>query len=604
MPIAQDNRILIHRLGLLRIVIVLVFLGMGLKLWHLMIVRHQHFEELAQHNQIRTVPLVAPRGPILDREGRVLADSISAFNLLLYRDEAPDLVESERFLVERLGVDRETYRERLGEAVGYLSFRPLLVKENLSMEEMALVLSHRAEHPEFKLVEQPRRLYRYGELAAHVFGYVGEVSRAELDSGEYSYLKAGDVVGKAGIERVYNRRLTGADGHSRGLVNSFGKVLGELSRVDPRSGEALRLTLDLDLQRVAEEELTDRPGAVLAIDPRTGHVLALASRPAFDPNAFAVRITRRQWLELTENPDHPLQNRAIQNTFSPGSIFKLVMAMAGLELGVIDANTSFYCNGAVILYGHRFRCWREGGHGFMRLPEAIQQSCNVYFYLLGQRLGIENIAAFSRKLGLGNPTGIDLRGEAAGLVPSPDWKRRMTGQPWYPGETISVAIGQGPVNVTPAQLARAVGALATGRVPRLTLVDDGGDGRATAPALGFSAENLRVVRQGMWKAVNEWGTGRSARVEHFDVCGKTGTAQTISRQALERLSEKERERFEPNAWFVGFAPREEPEIVVVVIVQRGGSGGGEAAPIAGKILAEYYRKHRADSVPLQLVSTG
>jgi penicillin-binding protein 2 len=603
MPIAQDNRVLIHRLGLLRIGIVLVFLALGLKVWHVMIVRHDHFQELARRNQVRTVPLVAPRGPILDREGRVLADSISSFNLLLYRDEAPDLAESERFLVERLGVDRETYRERLGEAVGYLSFRPLLVKEDLSMEEIALVLSHQAEHPELKLIEQPRRLYRYGELAAHVFGYVGEVSRAELESGEFSYLRAGDVVGKAGIERVYNRHLTGVDGYSRGLVNNFGKVLGELSRVEPRAGETLRLTLDLDLQRIAEEELIDRPGAVLAIDPRTGHVLALASRPAFDPNLFAVRITRRQWLELTENPDHPLQNRTIQNTFSPGSIFKLVMALAGLELGVVNAETPVYCNGAVVLYGHRFRCWREGGHGFMRMSEAIQQSCNVYFYLLGQKLGIESIAEFSRRLGLGQPTGIDLRGEAAGLVPSPDWKRRVTGQPWYAGETISVAIGQGPVNVTPAQLARAVGAVATGLVPQLKLVDNGPGSGEAPPALGFSPGNLGAVRDGMWKVVNAWGTGRSAQVEDFDVCGKTGTAQTISRQARERLPEEERGRFESNAWFVGFAPRDNPEIVVVVIVQRGGSGGGQAAPIAGKILAEYHRKLKgAAPSPLRLVS--
>ncbi len=603
MPIAQDNRVLIHRLGLLRIGIVLVFLALGLKVWHVMIVRHDHFQELARRNQVRTVPLVAPRGPILDREGRVLADSISSFNLLLYRDEAPDLAESERFLVERLEVDRETYRERLGEAVGYLSFRPLLVKENLSMEEIALVLSHQAEHPELKLIEQPRRLYRYGELAAHVFGYVGEVSRAELESGEFSYLKAGDVVGKAGIERAYNRHLSGVDGYSRGLVNNFGKVLGELSRVEPRAGETLHLTLDLDLQRIAEEELIDRPGAVLAIDPRTGHVLALASRPAFDPNQFATRITRRQWLELTENPDHPLQNRIIQNTFSPGSIFKLVMALAGLELGVVNAETPVYCNGAVVLYGHRFRCWREGGHGFMRMPEAIQQSCNVYFYLLGQKLGIESIAEFSRRLGLGQPTGIDLRGEAAGLVPSPDWKRRVTGQPWYAGETISVAIGQGPVNVTPAQLARAVGALATGLVPQLKLVDNGPGSGEAPPGLGFSPGNLGTVRDGMWKAVNAWGTGRSARVEDFDVCGKTGTAQTISRQARERLPEEERGRFESNAWFVGFAPRDKPEIVVVVIVQRGGSGGGQAAPIAGKVLAEYHRKLKGEAPsPLRLVS--
>jgi penicillin-binding protein 2 len=596
MPIFQDNRVIAHRLGLARLLIALVFLGLCLKLWHLMVIRFDHYRELAEKNQVRTIPLMAPRGPVLDRDGRVLVENINSFNLFLYREEVSDLEDTKEFVVNELDVDPEHFQERLDEASGYPDFRPLLIKENLSMDEVARLLSHQSERPELKIFEQPRRLYRYGQLAAHVLGFVGEVSRAELDLDQFKDLKPGDVVGKTGIERVYNRRLTGTDGFSRVLVNSAGKALQELARNDPQPGAELRLTLDLDLQRVAEEELGDQPGAVIALDPRNGDVLVLASRPAFDPNWFATRITEKQWEELTSNPDNPLQNRAIQNAFSPGSIFKVVMALGGLEAGIVTPQTSVYCNGGVELYGHYFHCWKAGGHGFVHLSEAIQHSCNTYFYLLGQKMGIDRIAEFARRIGLGVPTGIDLPGEISGLVPSSAWKERTTGHPWYAGETISVAIGQGQLNVTPAQLARAIGAVATGRVPKLKLVDDQSDGSDARP-VGFSLENLQAVRNAMWKVVNEYGTGREARVANFDVCGKTGTAQTISRQTREKLSEEEQAKYEPNAWFVGFAPREDPEIVVAVIVQRGGSGGSGAAPIAGRVLQAYYRKYKSQPVP-------
>jgi penicillin-binding protein 2 len=330
MPIFQDNRVIAHRLGLARLLIALIFLGLCLKLWHLMVIRFDHYRELAEKNQVRTIPLMAPRGPVLDRDGRVLVENINSFNLFLYREEVSDLEDTKEFVVNELDVDPEHFQERLDEASGYPDFRPLLIKENLSMDEVARLLSHQSERPELKIFEQPRRLYRYGQLAAHVLGFVGEVSRAELDLDQFKDLKPGDVVGKTGIERVYNRRLTGTDGFSRVLVNSAGKALQELARNDPRPGAELRLTLDLDLQRVAEEELGDQPGAVIALDPRNGDVLVLASRPAFDPNWFATRITEKQWEELTSNPDNPLQNRAIQNAFSPGSIFKVVMALGGL----------------------------------------------------------------------------------------------------------------------------------------------------------------------------------------------------------------------------------------------------------------------------------
>ncbi len=318
-------------------------------------------------------------------------------------------------------------------------------------------------------------------------------------------------IGQFGVERTYNRTLTGRDGRRRVQVDSRGKILHDLEQIDPIRGEDLTLTLDLDLQATAENQLGEDAGAVIAFDARSGEILVMASRPAFDPNQFAIRMTQKEWDRLLENPDHPLQNRTIQNTFSPGSTFKIIMALAGLESGIIDTETTVTCNGGVDLYGHRFHCWKEGGHGEVTLREAIQHSCNTYFYLLGQKLGIQEIARFSRTLGLGVPAGIDLLGEASGLVPSEEWKRQVRGEPWYAGETISLAIGQGPILVTPIQLARAMGIIATGRSPRLHLLkgdsqEGPGPGRELLSPV-FAPENLQAIRDAMWSVVNEGGTG-------------------------------------------------------------------------------------------------
>jgi penicillin-binding protein 2 len=511
--------------------------------------------------------------------------------------------ETIRFLVEGIGIEREALAERLRDAQDYPGFRPLLIKEGLELDSMAYLLAHQAERPELRTFQQPMRYYRHGQLAAHLLGYVGEISQRELDNPRLSDHKPGDIIGKAGIERIHNERVTGEDGFRRALVTSHGQTLEDVGRMPPKSGSELTLTIDLDLQTIADEELGGRAGGVVAIDPRNGEVLVLASGPSFDPNLFASGISSAQWKELVEDPNDPLQNRVVQNTFSPGSIFKVIMALAGLETGVVDSSTSVYCRGAAVIYGRPFRCWRAGGHGHVRLEEAIQHSCNVYFYLMGRKMGIDAIAKYGHMVGLGSKTGVDLPGEVAGIMPSPEWKRETLGQPWYDGETISVSIGQGAVDVTPIQLARAIGIVATGKSPQLHLTRDADlevPVKLPSSAPQFSAENLAVVRQGMWRSVNDGGTGRGARVPGFSVCGKTGTAQTISREALERLPEEERARFEPNAWFVGFAPKESPEIVVAVIVQGGGSGGSKAAPLAGKIFQKYYDKNRKPEQLLQV----
>ena len=595
MPIYQDNRELLQRLRWLQIVLVLVFIGLFAKLWSLTVLDFELYKNLAERNLVRTIPELAPRGLIYDREGRVLVDNVYGFNLLLFRDEIQNINETLHFLINGLGLDREAIQERLKDTGIYDIYRAIVLKENLTMEETAYLLARQSEHPELGILKQPRRIYRYGILAAHVAGYVGEVSREQLEQSEFRENRSGDIVGQFGVERTYDKSLTGLDGRRRVLVDSRGKFLQDLDRVDPVRGEELTLTIDLDLQAEAESRLGDDTGAVIAFDPHTGEILAMASRPAFDPNQFALRITQKEWEQLLDNPDTPLQNRTIQSTFSPGSTFKIIMALAGLEKGIIDSETSVYCGGSVDLYGNRFHCWKAGGHGHVTLQEAIQHSCNVYFYLLGQKLGIQEIASFSRRLGLGNSMGIDLLGEALGLVPSEEWKREVRGEPWYAGETISVAIGQGPLLVTPAQLARAVGIVATGKTPKLHLVKTESPNtpeQGLFPTHDFSPKNLEMIRDAMWSSVNEGGTGRAAQVAGFEVAGKTGTAQTISLATRETLSAEEAKQFESNAWFVGFAPRENPEIVVAVIVQRGGSGGSGAAPIAREILRVYYEKHK------------
>jgi penicillin-binding protein 2 len=508
-----------------------------------------------------------------------------------------DLDATLQFLMDGLDITEEVLRERLKAAGSYSIFQPVVLKENLSMEETAYLLARQSEHPEVEILTQPRRIYRYGSLAAHVAGYVGEVSPAQLQEPGFRESRAGDIVGQFGVERTYNQSLTGRDGRRRVQVDSRGRILHDLEQIDPIRGEDLTLTLDLDLQATAENLLGEDAGAVIAFDARSGEILVMASGPTFDPNQFAIRISENEWDQLLDNPDHPLQNRTVQNTFSPGSTFKIILALAGLELGIIDAETTVTCNGSVDLHGHRFHCWKEGGHGEVNLREAIQHSCNTYFYLLGQKLGLQQIAHFARQLGLGVPVGIDLLGEASGLVPSEEWKRQVRGEPWYPGETISLAIGQGPILVTPIQLARAIGIIATGRSPRLHLLKGESQQGSTAGleliSPVFAPENLQTIRDAMWSVVNEGGTGQGARLANYQVAGKTGTAQTISLSTREELSESELENLEDNAWFVGFAPRDNPEIIVAVIVQRGGSGGSAAAPLAREIFRLYHAKYKS-----------
>lgn len=590
MALFQDNRPLVLRLKVLQAIFcgfILLLIG---RTWQLSILDFEHYDKLARNNRIRTVPLIAPRGLIRDRDGRILADNTHAAKLLLYREDIEDRQSTLEFLAAGLNVDISDVEKTIAEADNVGPFQPIHIRSNLSIEEVAFFMSRRSNHPEIRITQEPRRIYPYGDLAAHVLGYIGEVTEKQLSTTEFRDAERGDLVGKYGVERSYNPSLTGQDGAISVLVDSRGRPIEEVPRTEPVAGEELQLTLDLDLQQAAEEALGDRAGAVVALDPRSGEVLAMASRPTFDPNSFSLGIPEEEWQRLITDPGAPFHNKAIQSALPPGSTFKVFLAQAGLEEGLIDPGTRIFCKGWTNYYGRVFRCNRASGHGSLSVREAIQRSCNVFFYELGQRLGIDRITTISRRFGLGRKSGLDLHGEAEGIAPSRKWKRAHKGEPWYEGDTISISIGQGLIAMTPHQIARAFGILARGNSPAPHLLKgrqpppSEREGRAPDP------EVSRLVREGMWRAVNNWGTARAALVKGFDVCGKTGTAQLIGRKTREKLADPEDAQFADNAWFAGFAPRDDAEIVVVVIVQRGGSGGAQAAPIAGRVFDKYYQK--------------
>ncbi len=602
MAIFQNNRDPIERLYWLGWAFFVIVLVLFSRLWYLSVASFDHYEEIARRNHIRTVPVLAARGPIVDRNGRILVENTYGFDLVLFREEEPGLDRTLKFLSEALRVSRAELEERLLEASHYSLYQPVVVSQGLRLDQISFLMARQSDHPLLDIVERPRRFYPHGKLAAHVLGYVGEISSDELSRPGFEAHRAGDVIGKSGIERIGNRDLAGRNGIRRIRVDSQGRAFEELDPIPARAGEGLQLTIDLDIQRAAEDALEGYTGAVVVLDPGSGEILAMASRPTFDPNEFATRISTSRWEELTAHPGRPFQNRSIQNGFPPGSVFKIVMALAGLESHLIDSRQRVFCTGSQRLFGHDFGCGAGGGHGWVDLEVALQYSCNIYFYQLGRNLGIDRIQAFARQFGLGEKTGIDLPGEIKGLVPSREWKRRVRGTPWYPGETISVSIGQGPILATPLQMAVAVGAVATGRLVQPHLRQPAPGDRPGEPPLLFAPEQLEEIRTGLWRAVNQSGTSQHARVEGFEVAGKTGTVQTIGRSSRERLGSARAGRFRSTAWFVGYAPVGDPQVVVSVILEQAGSGGATAAPVAREILDAFHSRDTPSDISFPVMA--
>jgi penicillin-binding protein 2 len=591
--IYEDLSLILRRVRIAFIVVGILFALLLAYYWKIQVLDHQKYWRMSEANRLRERALPAPRGVITDRSGRIiLADNAAGFKVSIIRENIKDYARTCRDVARLLGISEDDLKARIDRYRDTAAFEPVVVKDGLTTEEVARIEARRSDFPELEVGVEPRRAYPFGSSMAHVLGYLQEISPDEIRSGSGRDRRMGDMIGRTGIERQYEESLRGVDGRLLEVVDSFGRSRGEIAREEPKRGGSVRLTLDFDLQKKAEEVLEGKEGAVVVLDPKSGDILALASYPNFDPARFINRFTPEEWMSLVGDPSFPLENRALRGLYSPGSIFKIVMAVAGLDAGFVNPETSYFCSGAQMIYGAVRSCWFKPGHGSMNLTNAIRNSCNIYFYNLGRRMGIVPIASYARMLGFGRKTGIDIPGEKEGLVPDPDWKQKTTGAVWYRGETISVAIGQGPLLVTPLQIAEMTACVANRGipvVPRLAAAE--GAPGTFGQRIPLRTESFESVIRGMWMSVNAGGTGHGARVEGFDVCGKTGSTELISKETAEKLAQRGQKVPKTHSWFSGFAPMSDPKIVVTVLVEFGGGGGTAAAPLAGQIFDLYRKKY-------------
>jgi penicillin-binding protein 2 len=582
------------------------FLVLATAFWYFQIARHQQFLEMAENNHQRALPLAAPRGVLFDRSGTVLVENRFAFNVSIVREQTNDLDRTAQAVSQLTRAPIDAIVDALERNKRLPPYRPIVVLRDATEAQIAAVAAHRLELPGVIVEKVPTRRYPTNSMAAHLLGYVGEVTDAQLARPEYREVQGGAVVGQAGVEKTYNPLLMGADGARHVIVNSRGREIDVLGEEEPVEGRRLQLTIDGDVQRAAEEAFRHYGlrGAAIALAPASGEVLALASLPAYDPNAFAAGISRAEWNGLLTDPLRPLNNRAIQGRYSPGSTFKIPVAVAGLQEGVVTPETRVFCGGGATFYGRYFKCHKAGGHGSVSMREAIEKSCNVYFYTLGNLLGVDRIHKWATALGLGEMSGIDLPHETQGIMPSTAWKKQRTGEKWYAGETISVSIGQGQVSVTPISLAVLMASVANGGtriVPHLVRAVDNGKGWEQLPPptgqrdLGIDPEHVKVVREGLWMVVNGAGTGARGRIVGYDVGGKTGTAQVISNQGKARARGTDRD-LRDHGWFVFFAPAQKPTIAGVIFGEHA-EHGATAAPIAKFMMETWFAKQEGRPLP-------
>jgi penicillin-binding protein 2 len=601
----EDRRRVTIRLSILQYVITVTFSVLAVSFWVLQVVQHAKFEEMAENNHQRTLALRAPRGLVLDRDGKILVDNRGSYSISIVREHTKDLNRTIRLLAAVLGLDEAGVRTIVDRHRREPTYRPIMIVQDATLAQVAAVKARRLdfELPDIVVEQVPTR--RYPEtMAAHLFGYVGEVNDAQVS--ESDGLKSGDIVGQAGVEKVYNALLMGTDGAKRVVVNSVGREIRTLEEDEPTEGKRLQLTIDADVQKAVEDgfKAAGFNGASVVLDPFSGDVLAFTSVPAYDPNAFAAGIDRATWASLNSDELKPLQDRAIQGRYSPGSTFKMAVALAALEEGIITPDFHAHCVGSATFYGRPFKCWKKGGHGSINLRHAIEQSCDVYFYTVANMVGIDKINKWATALGLGVKSGIDLPNEVQGLVPSTEWKREKMHEKWYAGETISVGIGQGQVSVTPVSMAVYMATLANGgtRVtPHLLKAVDDGQGWKPVPPpppqskLDVDPQKLQAIRDGLWMVVNAGGTGGRARITGKDVAGKTGTAQVISNQGRVAASKSNKD-LRDNGWFLFFAPRDKPEIAGVVFLEHG-IHGPNAASVAHHILDTFFAKKDGRALP-------
>jgi len=600
----EDRRRATIRLTILQYTIIAIFSTLAIGFWVMQVVEHAQFEEMAENNHQRTLALRAPRGIVFDRDLKVLVENRRSYSISIVREHTKDLNRTVRLLSEAIGVDEAMIRQVVDRHRREPSYRPIMIVQDATLAQVAAVKARRLdfELPDIVVEQVPTRQYPEA-MAAHLFGYVGEVNDAQVTDSDG--LKSGDIVGQAGIEKVYNSLLMGADGAKRVVVNSVGREIRVLDEDPPTEGKRLQLTIDADVQRSVEDafKASGFNGASVVLDPSNGDVLAFTSVPAYDPNAFAAGVDRATWASLNTDADRPLNDRAIQGRYSPGSTFKMAVALAGLEEVIITPDFHAHCAGHANFYGRDFKCWKKGGHGAIDLRHAIEQSCDVYFYTVGNMVGVDKINKWATLLGLGVKSGIDLPNEVQGLVPSTEWKREKMHEKWYAGETISVSIGQGQVSLTPVSMAVYMATLANGgtRVTPhlLKAVDDGNGWKPVPPPppqsrIDIDPQKLQAIRDGLWMVVNAAGTGGTARIAGHDVSGKTGSAQVISNAG--RAAARTTKNLRDHGWFVFFAPRDNPTIAGVVFAEHG-IHGGNAARITHHILDTFFAKKEGRPLP-------
>jgi penicillin-binding protein 2 len=577
-----------------------VFAILFVRLFYLQILHGDEFRRLSENNSIRLQSVDAPRGLIFDAADRLLVDNRPSFDLSIIPKDAKPLAKTVKKLSRYLNVPAEDFLRKVKSGNGRSSYKPILLKQDIGRDAMAAVEVYKFDLPGVVIDIRAVRHYLNFQRASHLIGYLGQINSKELQNSLYQGCKSGDFIGKFGIEKAYENRLRGKRGGRQVEVNVKGQVVRVLKTVDAQPGLNLHMTIDLPLQKRAEELLFDKTGAVVAMDPNNGDILVMASSPAYDQNEFVSGLSHDQWNALISNPNRPMENKVVQAEYPPASTYKIVTAIAALEEGHIDETTTVYCPGHMAFGDRVFRCWKKGGHGEVDIYRALAESCDVYFYQAGLAVGVDKLAEYARACGLGSPTGIRLDKEAKGLIPTSNWKRMRLGIPWQKGETLNVAIGQGYNLSTPLQMLVLIAAIGNGGTryePQFVKQLSTADGLTVQEfqpvikgQMDFSAETMAIVKRGLWEAVNgARGTARGIRQKQISISGKTGTAQLVARK--ETNGDEPEEELDamhlPHAWFVAFAPSENPQIAVAVIVEHGEHGSTAAAPIAKEIITGY-----------------
>jgi penicillin-binding protein 2 len=584
-----------RRLGILRVGLMLVVALLALRLWHLQIREGPYYRDLSENNRTRAVTLEPARGLIYDRHGVLLANNVPSFSLYVTLEDVKDRQALVSMLADLVNLEPDFINKKL--SVGRLSkLQPRKIKDRLTLREATIIEAHRLDLPGVMIQVESQRNYPGGSVAAHLLGYVGEISAEQLEKPEFADLHQGSIVGQYAVEKFFDREVRGRPGQKSVEVDALGHEKRAVVAAKPVAGDDLYLTIDARLQKLAEELLGEDTGAIVALDPTNGDILAMASRPTFDPNVLSKELTSKQWIEIVQDEGRPLTNRATQGQYPPGSTFKIVMAAAALETNTMSTTSTVRCTGGYQFGNRLFRDWKASGHGQVDMTHALVHSCDVYFYTVGQRMGIDTIADYAIQFGLGHETGVELPSERVGIVPSTAWKQKARGQPWFPGETISASIGQGYVTVTPLQMASVIATVANDgvvfkpRIVKAVLERDSGRRIDFEPSrrgqLDIKPATLKVIKEALAGVVRE-GTGTRAKSSLVSIAGKTGTAQTA---ALRTGPEKDIPRkLRDHAWFVAFAPLDAPKIAVAVLAEHMGHGGSAAAPLAKELIESYVR---------------